>query len=134
MLPRSNWLTKKHSVEACYRKRNPRRKILREIKGYQAKRYLAQDMQVFFTISLLLFAIPFTVKNILHVYFDYRNGYKSYYGGIKQLKYLHPYTNEVSAEDERMKRLCNFLHPVSIFFLAIFTIVWSIKGIRQLNY
>ncbi|HCT22158.1 MAG TPA: hypothetical protein DIW54_01990 [Chitinophagaceae bacterium] len=90
-------------------------------------------MQILFIISLLLFAIPFAGKQILHVYLDNRNGYKTYYGGMKSLKYLYPYHDEVSMEDERTKRLCNFLHPVSMFFLVVFLIVWSVKGIHQLN-
>lgn len=91
-------------------------------------------MQVLSIISLLLFAIPFAGKQILHVFLDYRNGYKTYYGGIKSLKYLYRYEDEVSVDDERMKRLCNLLHPLSMFFLVVFIIVWSVKGIRQLNH
>ena len=88
-------------------------------------------MKILFVISLLLFAIPFSVKSILHVILDNRNRYQVDYGSSRGYVYFLPYSKEVSAKDENLKRLCNYLHKASLFFLVVFVIVFVIKIIGQ---
>ena len=86
-------------------------------------------MQVFFIISLLLFTISFGAKSIIHVILDNRNGYQINYGSSRGFVYFLPYGKEVTVQDEKLKKVCNYLHRVSIFFLATFIIAFSIRYI-----
>ncbi len=52
-----------------------------------------------FYVVAILFAVPFTAKQIIHVYLDYKNGHKMYFGGVRQFKYFRKYEEDVSVEN-----------------------------------
>jgi hypothetical protein len=92
-----------------------------------------KDIEIAFYISLILFAIPFALKNIIHVYLDYKNGYKISFGGFEQLKYFQKYKETVCEDDIELKVRCNQMHKISTIFFYVFIIVFIIKVVL-INY
>lgn len=88
-------------------------------------------MQVFFIISVLLFALSFGAKSIIHVILDTRNGYKIDYASSKGFVYFLPYDKDVSGTDESLKRACNYLQKLSIWFLIIFMIAFALRFVNK---
>jgi hypothetical protein len=90
-------------------------------------------MEVAFIVSVLLLTLSFGTKSIIHAVLDARNGHRVEYGSAKGYVYFMPYDKEVSQKDERLKQICNLLHPVSIFSLILFLLVFFVKIIIEMN-
>ena len=84
-------------------------------------------MRVFFILSVLLFAMSFGIKSIIHIILDTRNGYKIDYASSRGLVYFLPYKKDVSEPDGSLKRVCNYLQRLSIWFLIIFIIAFLLR-------
>jgi hypothetical protein len=86
-----------------------------------------KDIEIVFYVSLIFFAISFAAKNIVHVYLDYKNGYKISFGGLRQLKSFQKYEETVCEGDIKLKALCNQMHKISTILFYVFIIVFLIK-------
>lgn len=81
-------------------------------------------MQIFYIVSLIFFAIFFATKSVIHIILDSRHGYQIQYGSSRGFVYFLPYDKEVSAENLRLKKICNFLQKISIISLVTFLIAF----------
>jgi hypothetical protein len=86
-------------------------------------------MEIVFIISLVFCIIPASLKGIIHVTLDVRNGHKVDFARSKGYVYLLPYDKVVSGEDEKLKRICNYLQRLSIFSLIVFIIIFLVRFI-----
>lgn len=80
-------------------------------------------METAFIISLIFCVIPAILKGIIHVSLDVRNGHRVDFARSKGYVYLLPYEKEVSEEDEKLKRICNYIQRVFVFSLIFFIII-----------
>lgn len=86
-------------------------------------------MEIAFIISLFFCIIPATLKGIIHVMLDVRNGHRVDFARSKGYVYLLPYDKDVSEGDEKLKRACNYLQRLSAFSLAAFIIIFVARFI-----
>lgn len=84
-------------------------------------------VEIFFTINVILFALIFATKSIIHAILDKRNGYPVQYGSAWGYINFLPYNQDVSEGDENLKRTCNRLQKLSIFFLVLFIIAFMLR-------
>ena len=82
---------------------------------------------ILFHVSAIFFAVPFSAKQIIHVYLDYKNGHKMYFGGMRQFKYFRKYDEDVTDYYLQLKALCNVLHTISMFLLWVLFVALLIK-------
>lgn len=88
-------------------------------------------MREFYVIIILLLAVSFGAKSIIHVILDYRNRHKIALTSSKGYVYFLPYDKDVQESDEYLKRVCNYLQKASIFFLIIFIILFMIRFVTK---
>lgn len=86
-------------------------------------------MKITFIISLFFFIIPATLKGIIHVVLDVKNGHRVDFARSKGYVYLLPYDKDVSVGDEKLKRACNCLQSLSAFSLVAFIIIFVARFI-----
>lgn len=86
-------------------------------------------MEILFIVSLLTCIISTILKGVIHVALDIRNKHNVDFARSKGYVYFLPYSKNVSEEDEKLKRICNFLHRVFIISLIIFIIVYLVRYI-----
>jgi hypothetical protein len=92
---------------------------------------MTKGLEIFFGISLLLFALIYVTKAIIHAILDSRNGYPVQYGSVWGYINFLPYDNAVSEGDEKLKRACNYLQKTSILFLIILIIASLFKLVNR---
>jgi hypothetical protein len=88
-------------------------------------------MRAFYVIIILLLAVSFGAKSIIHVILDYRNRHKIALTSSKGYVYFLPYDKDVQESDGYLKRICNYLQKVSIFFLVVFIILFMARSIAK---
>lgn len=88
-------------------------------------------MQSSLIASVLLFALSFGVKSIIHAVLDSRNGYKIDYASARGFIYFLPYEKDVSKEDEKLKKACNIFQKLSMLFLIMLVIIYFFRFIKR---
>lgn len=88
-------------------------------------------MEFIFIISCIFLVISVIIKGVTHVALDIRNGHKVEFARSKGYDYFLPYDKDVSLEDQKLKRLCNRVQKLFIFFLFIFIIVFLTRFIKK---
>ena len=84
-------------------------------------------LDILYPISVSLFVIFFISKLIIYVILDKRNGHSLKYGSVWGYENFLPYDKEVMKEDEKLKKVCNYLHRMSMIFLVVFIIAFSLR-------
>ena len=86
-------------------------------------------MRELYVITVLLLAVSFGAKSIIHVVLDYRNRHKIDFASSEGFVYFLAYNKDVRESDEYLKRVCNYLQKASIFFLVVFITLLTVKTI-----
>lgn len=90
-------------------------------------------MSDFYIVIVLLFAVSFGTKSIIHVILDAKNKHKIDFASSRGFVYFLPYNKDVNESDEYLKRVCNYLQKASVLFLVIYFIVFMLRFIIKID-